>query len=133
MKTVRRDPAVSNHQLVMSSECASPARTETSLTISLQKIRDLSTSLGPTKTLAEMNLQRRGDLAALDTAAGLVVRNSNSEHYGGVAGETESAGRFVKIFAEGKHLKIPAQHFRMKQSLEGAFFRSVKGCVWKKS
>jgi hypothetical protein len=45
----------------------------------------------------------------------------------------ESAKRFAKIFAERKRLKISAKHFRMQQSLQGAFFRSVKVGLRKRS
>jgi hypothetical protein len=50
----------------------------------------------------------------------------------GITRETKPGKVLVKIFAEGQHLKIPAEHFRMQQSLQGAFFRSVKVRVWKK-
>jgi hypothetical protein len=50
----------------MSSEYASPARTETSLAIPVLKIRDSSTALGMTRGyLSDMNLHGGGGSAAL--------------------------------------------------------------------
>ena len=51
---------------VMSSEYASPARTETSLTIPLLKIRDSSTALGMTRGCSpDLNLHGGGGSAGL--------------------------------------------------------------------
>jgi len=44
----------------------------------------------------------------------------------GITRETKPGKVLAKIFAEGKRLKISTKHFRMQQSLQGAFFRSVK-------
>ena len=82
--------------------------------------------------LTEMNLHRGCDLAAPGAAAALVARNSNPKRSIGITTELKSGKFLVKIFAEGEDLKISAQHFRMEQGLEGAFFRSAKVGVWKK-
>ena len=58
--------------------------------------------------------------------------NLTLKRHDGIARELKTGKLLVKVFAEGKGLKISAQHFWMKQSLQGAFFRSVKVRVWKK-
>ena len=95
-----------------------------------EKVRDSSTVLGMTKNGATRNellwrrLHRsRSDAILIRSAsilppviaavAALAATDSKPERDHGVARETESAERFVKIFAKGERLKISAQHFRM--------------------
>src|SRR5207245_5716171 len=50
----------------------------------------------------------------------------------GIARELKTGKLLVKIFPKGKRLEISAKHFRMQQSLQGAFFRSIKVGVRKR-
>ena len=62
-------------------------------------------------------------------AESFVVRlsPSNAERGAGVSCECETGERFSEtdIFTQRQHLKRPAEHFRMQQSLQGAFRFSV--------
>src|SRR4029077_18687219 len=51
----------------------------------------------------------------------------------GIARESKPGQRLAKILPESERLEISAEHFRMQQSLQGTFFRSIKVGLRKRS